>query len=74
MKWLHQCIGKHKRTKLLSSDAKQCAKSLDEMLSGYMGALKIVTTPIPFPYLHMLSMLSHVYCFTVPFYFAAKVR
>eukprot|EP01059_Diplonema_ambulator_P016991 TRINITY_DN28982_c0_g1_i1.p1 TRINITY_DN28982_c0_g1~~TRINITY_DN28982_c0_g1_i1.p1 ORF type:complete len:157 (+),score=47.72 TRINITY_DN28982_c0_g1_i1:25-471(+) len=42
-------------------------KHAESLLSAWQGMMKIVNTPMPFPYAHSLELFLGVWVFTVPF-------
>lgn len=68
---LTQRVAKNVREGKLSTTAMILIDNkINSMVESWMGADKIVKTPLPYPYVQMLNALLFIYVYTVPFTFA----
>jgi predicted membrane chloride channel (bestrophin family) len=71
--WLTRLIAKAKAEERLDvSSVSLIDAKIHTMVGAYMGANKLVRTPMPFPYVQMVNVLLFIMIYTLPFTFAHR--
>mmetsp|Transcript_11357 Transcript_11357/g.13423 ORF Transcript_11357/g.13423 Transcript_11357/m.13423 type:complete len:2088 (+) Transcript_11357:378-6641(+) len=72
---LERIVERHRRLGLIyEKSAYDIFHEMERVMSAYKCCEKIVTTPLPYQYLHMVNFLLFCYVFSAPFVFTATFK
>eukprot|EP00164_Ancoracysta_twista_P002176 GFYU01002873.1.p1 GENE.GFYU01002873.1~~GFYU01002873.1.p1 ORF type:complete len:398 (-),score=79.24 GFYU01002873.1:154-1347(-) len=69
--WMSQrAYNNYRKGRLEKIGLKMIEAQISTLVGGWMACMKIVKTPMPFPYVQMLNLFLLIYVFSLPFTFA----